>query len=442
MDIKQLTKKITPVVFLAVFRKVRHILSMINERILLFRVSGIQKKALAKLQDKEKIRCVYFALDRAVWKYDAVFQLMQSHPRFEPVILVCPIVNDGRENMLRKMDEAYQEYKAKGYPVVKSYDEIKDTYVDVRKELAPDMIVYTNPYKGLIDKKYYITRYLDILTFYVHYGYNNTAAWDFLYKQMLTNLVWRYYVESEIHKGYVFEHSLNKGINTVVTGYPGIEAMINPEYKIKTDPWKISDRSMKRIIWAPHHTIEAVGIIQYSNFMRYYDFMFSLAKRYSDRVQFAFKPHPLLRHKLYNKWGKEKTEEYYASWNNLPNAFVSDGEYIDLFLTSDAMVHDSASFLIEYLYAHKPVMRIMTDEDPSHFLNSFAIKCLEVYYKGYCEQEIEDFIKNVINEDDPLKEQREKHYQKYLLPPSGNLPSKLILNDLLDSIDNQILYRN
>lgn len=442
MNIKQITKEITPNIFLAVYRKVRHILSIVYERILLCRVRGIQKKALAKLQGKEKIRCVYFALDRAVWKYDTVFQLMQSNPRFEPVILVCPIVNDGRENMVRKMEEAYQEYKKKGYQVLKSYDEEKDTYVDVRKELNPDMIIYTNPYKGLIDDRYYITKYLDILTFYVHYGYNNTAAWDFLYKQLLTNLVWRYYVESPIHQEYVVEHSLNKGINTVVTGYPGIEDMLNPEYKIKSDPWKISDRVVKRIIWAPHHTIEAVGIIQYSNFMRYYDFMLSLAKKYSDKVQFAFKPHPLLRHKLYEKWGKEKTEAYYSAWDNLPNAFVSDGEYIDLFLTSDAMVHDSASFLIEYLYARKPVMRTMTDEAPSHFLNSFAMKCLDVYYKGYCEQDIEDFVKNIIKGDDPLKEQRDVHYLKYLLPPNGDLPSKHILNDIIDSIDNQILYRN
>ena len=123
-----------------------------------------QKKALAQLKGKNKIKCVFFGLFDSVWKYDELYRLMQVHPRFEPIILVCPIVNFGRDNMLKKMDDAYNFYKVRGFNVIKSYNKETNKYINVKKELSPDIIFYTNPYKGLIDDRYFITNYLDIKT--------------------------------------------------------------------------------------------------------------------------------------------------------------------------------------------------------------------------------------------------------------------------------------
>lgn len=399
------------------------------------------ERALPRYKDKDVYKCVFFALDRAVWKYDALFKKMMKDPRFDPIVLVCPIVNYGRESMLQKMEEAYLNYLSKGYPTIKSYDETTNKYVDVRKEIAPDIIVYTNPYKGLIDDRYYAGEYTDILSFYVHYGYNSVTKWDMLYMQPLTNIVWRYYVESPLHLSYVKEHSMNGGVNAVVTGYPGIEEFLDPNYSVKSDPWPVKDRCVKRVIWAPHHSIETGGDIHFSTFLQYAEYMIDLAERYSDKIQMAFKPHPLLKDKLIKVWGKEKTENYYKQWVNMKNTFFTDGEYIDLFLTSDAMIHDSGSFLIEYLYVRKPVMRLMNDDNMEEMLNGFAKKCFEVYYRGFSKDDIDRFINNIINNNDPLKDARDRHFNEYLQPINQKLPSENILNDIVDSIENQILYR-
>ena len=400
------------------------------------------RHALKMLYDKEKIKCVFFALDSSVWKYDGVFKKMQEDPRFEPLVLVCPIVNYGKESMLRKMEEAYQCYKSKGYPTIKAYDENNDKYVDVRNELKPDVIAYTNPYRGLIDERYYITNFLDILSIYVHYGYNSVTKWDLLYHQLLTNRVWRYYIETPYHLDYVKKHSYNKGVNGYVTGYPGIEEFQDNKYEIKDIPWKIKDRSVKRIIWAPHHSIEQGGVVHFSNFLKYADFMIRMAEKYVGKVQISFKPHPILRDKLVKLWGESKTEIYYKKWEQMPNTFVSEGEYIDLFLSSDAMIHDSGSFLIEYLYTKKPVMRLMNGDNIEELLNSFASRCFEAYYKGYDEKEIEEFINNVIDGIDKMKDMRLNLYKELLQPINGKLPSENIIDDIVYSIDNQVLYRN
>ena len=125
----------------------------------------------------------------------------------------------------------------------------------------------------------------------------------------------------------------------------------------------------------------------------------------------------------------------------MPNTFFTDGEYIDLFLTSDAMIHDSGSFLIEYLFTQKPVMRMMNDDCMDDLLNGYAKRCFGVYYKGYDEFEVEQFVVNVIEGKDENKEDRECLYNDFLLPQSGKLPSENIISDILDSIDNQLLFK-
>ena len=72
----------------------------------------------------------------------------------------------------------------------------------------------------------------------------------------------------------------------------------------------------------------------------------------------AFKPHPILKPKLYKHalWGKERTDAYYHCWETMENTQLEMSDYIDLFMTSDAMIFDSVSFMTEYLYTKKPAL--------------------------------------------------------------------------------------
>ena len=413
--------------------------NQIWEWYLIKRVPSRQRKALQELQGKEKIRCVFFALFDSVWKYDVIYRIMEKHPRFEPVILVCPIVNYGRVNMLKNMEESLLYYKKKGFRVLKSYDEKTDSYLDVRKTLNPDIIFFTNPYKGLIDDQYFITEFQDKLTIYVPYSMNNSKAHEANYGLILYNLLWRHYLPTTKHLDYSIAYSRNKGRNSVVSGYPAIEELVDGHETTGAD-WKLPNKELKKIIWAPHHTIEPVGVVYFSCFLRYCDFMIKMACKYSDKIQMVFKPHPLLKNKLDLLWGKEKADAYYAKWKKMPNTNVNEGDYIDLFLTSDAMIHDSGSFISEYLYVNKPVMRTLNDVDESEKMNDFAMECISNHYLAKKESDIEQFIQNVIHDVDPLKDKRTKFVEQVLMPKGS--PSENIVNDILDSIDHQVLYRN
>lgn len=435
MSIKENIKAILPDFILNIIRSLR---SLYQKVALLTKyniiIPLIHKHSLAKIRNKKAIKCVFLALDENIWKYEGLYRLMRKDSHFEPIILVCPIVNYGKDNMIYKMNNCYNYFKNNGYNVVLSYNQTSDTYVDLRKDLNPDIIFYTNPYKGLIDDRYYVDKFPDILSAYVPYSSQESIPSTAGYNLDSHNRFWRCYAVSPYHKGYSKKWAFNKGKNVVVSGYPQIESFINKDYIPSTDCWKELDSVKKRIIWAPHHTLEAAGVVNYSTFLKYADFMLDMAAKYKEKVQWVFKPHPHLYNKLLLLWGRDKTEEYYRQWKDMDNTSFVDSGYIDLFLTSDAMIHDSGSFVVEYLYVNKPVLR-PTNGIPFHSLyNEYGLECLDNYYLAESENDIEQFIQMIIAEEDPLKEKRSAFIQAKLLPKGSKTPSQIILDDILSHI--------
>jgi CDP-glycerol glycerophosphotransferase (TagB/SpsB family) len=245
-------------------------------------------------------------------------------------------------------------------------------------------------------------------------------------------LLWKFLVETDFQKHYAEQYEHSKGDNVEVVGALVMEKLMQKEYEA-IDVWKPQEVKKKRIIWAPHHTVDY--LFNFSNFLIYCEDMLRLAEEYKEEVQFAFKPHPVLKFKLINLWGLEKTENYYRRWGDLENGQIEQGDYIDLFKTSDAMIHDCASFTVEYLYAQKPVLFQIRDEKVKDEFNSFGKLCFENHYHAYSIEETEAFIRDVVIADnDPKKEDREQFYKDYLYPKDGVMPSDKIVSLLTTAI--------
>lgn len=435
MSIKNIIKKFLPTPILAKYSKISKERKMKYEARLIESQPDLHRKAVEKVRAKKgPINVIYFALMDSVWKYDVLYRLMEKDERFNPVILVCPVVNYGRENMLLNMDKCYNLFKSRGYNVIRSYDAAEDKYVDVRKDLKPDVIFYTNPYEGLIDNRYFIKQFTDILTCYSTYSITQSNRFDIKFSSLFSNILWKDYIEFSYLKEKARSFVRGNVENIVFTGFPGIDRFIKDGETFE-DSWPIKDKRVKRIIWAPHHTITDYTFVTYSTFLIYCEFMFEIAEKYRDKIQIAFKPHPLLKNRLKEMWGENETQRYYDKWAELTNGMLEDGKYEDLFMTSDAIIHDSGSFIIEYLYTKKPAMYLSNGRSFDQQYNEFAQKCLSNYYLGKNKEDIERFVQNVIKDYDPLKQKRLEFYNYELLPPNGKLASENIIEDIVESLD-------
>lgn len=429
--LKNILKKCLPIkiwktlvdVYILMFTNRLYILYLIKTR------PRRHRKAIEKIKRKEKIKVAFFLIHESVWKYDLLFNLMLKHTRFEPQLFVCPVVNYSKENMLFEMNKSFESFNKKGYKVIKTYNEETGQYLDIKDEFSPDVIFYTNPYHGLIDPRYYVDKFSDVLTCYVPYAVM-TTNYESFYNLDFHNLVWKIFSETPIHNKIAIEKQNNKGENNLVTGYPGFDQLLinkTPNNKV----WKISNPILKKVIWAPHHLMNELNKV--SNFLEYCDFILELAIKYEDKIQIAFKPHPLLRVKLENdpNWGKEKTDIYYNKWKYLANGQFENGEYVDLFLTSDAMIHDCGSFMSEYLITGKPSLFMVRNEAVMKEWSEFGEKAVAVHYQSRNKKQLIDFIDDIIlTGNDWMKEERTTFVEDILVQNSKVTASEKILNYL------------
>lgn len=378
---------------------------VIQKRKLFNMMQHNHRKWLNNIKGKEKIKVVFLVIHKNVWKVDPVFKKMLADPYFEPVILVCPYSGYEEDRIWQGMQDTYNYFKAKGYPLLSSYDQVEKRWIQL-EEVSPDIVFFTNPH-NITYKGYYEDAYLNYLSCYVPYAHDVSKydEYNSQYNQMFHNAMWLIFAphkdDLNIFKRYSQRKPINifsnkKNNNVFATGYPACEPLLEVK---GTTAWKAQKSHKSKIIWAPHHTVNDPGL-PYSNFLRLADFFKEISIKYSDKIQVAFKPHPMLKEKLYrlDDWGVEKTDEYYRFWETQENTQLENGEYIELFKHSDAMIHDSGSFLAEYQYTKKPVLFICSSSI-NNYLNPFGIKALRSCQKAETTEEIEDFIISVINQD-------------------------------------------
>ena len=397
-------------------------------------------KAMRSLKDKEIIEVAFFLTIPGMWKSDYVFRAMKNSPKYHPYVVILPYssykgFNDSESyETLRKTEEYI---RSKGYEYIIPYNEVTKKWEDIKKALNPDIVFYSSPYKDNIPE-YYVYHYIDKGTFYIPYGFITMNSYSTQYNLVFPNLVGCNLIETEMHLSFAKKYGRSNGINYAVVGFPSAEAYMRGDYQSR-DVWKPQSHRKKKIIWAPHHSIDLEGGLDVSTFLSYYEEMLRLAKKYENEVQFAFKPHQTLKFKLELLWGKEKTYDYYHKWEIMSNGQLEESEYIDLFIHSDAMIHDSGAFTTEYLFVHKPVMYLVKNNNIRKQFNAFGLKSFDQHYQGHSVENIEEFIQEVvIKGNDPMKDQRERFFEKQLKNKDGILPSQKILRVIEQYINGDL----
>lgn len=383
------------------------------------------------------VNVVIFAMSVAMWRYQHLYEVMKRDRRFTVNVVISPAKDYEYKQKLEDVTKLRNYFKNHNVDFVDFDIEGNTEPIDIRSQFNPDIIFYPQPYEHLLCKEHDCVNFYDLLLCYYPYAFltgKGKLSYDFHFH----NLAWRLYNPLQAHLDEARKTAWNKGRNIRIVGYPNADDYMKPSF---TDVWKpINDgKTRKRIIWAPHFTIaESFGQIPRANFLWVASFMTELAREYKDEIQIALKPHPRLLTELYRHpdWGKTKANEFYELWANMENTQLETGDFVDLFMTSDAMIHDSGSFTVEYHYSLKPVMFISRD------INYFkqgqteqSCKSIDAHYIGSNEDEIKQFVKEVVlGGCDPMYSIRERFKNDYLLPPNGKTVAENTMDDLIKSL--------
>jgi hypothetical protein len=253
------------------------------------------------------------------------------------------------------------------------------------------------------------------------------------------NMAWRLYYSSELHLQEARRVATNHGRNVRVSGYANADEYLRTDH---VSPWKVigDGRQRKRLIWAPHFSIIPANSAfpPRGNFLWMAELMLTLAREYSDRLQIAFKPHPALLTQLYEhkEWGRERADAYYAQWRSMDNTQIETGQFIDLFMTSDAMIHDSGSFVVDYLYFNHPVMFVTRDiERAKSYVNEPGKRAYDAHYVGKTLDDVQNFVDQVVlGGNDTKQTDRQQFYSSFLEEADGLTVAQHIYDDMVRSL--------
>lgn len=366
-----------------------------------------------------------------MWRYEELLDILRKDPRFEPYILAVPFKQYLDDEQTKCMEEVRAHFSHRDIQFVEEKD-----FEAFKRNINPDIIFYQQPYQGIYNDPVEWKNNADALLVTAPYCIPITRLADFL-NQRLFITAWRYYVPTSIHQEVIRRKADNYGRNTVVSGELLAPRLLSPPV---SDPWKEIDDGLqrKRIIWAPHFSINNQKLFERPDFNWSHTVMMRIATELADKVQIAFKPHPRLLTEMYAHpdWGKERADEFYAFWQNGKNTQLVTGEYLDLFKTSDAMIHNCGSFTAEYMWMDKPVGYLTTDiAKICNELNDFGLRCQEGHYTLSSADDIERFIRRtVIEGDDTLRLTRHRLMAEVLNPDGAPSAAEIIYHDLLDAL--------
>lgn len=351
---------------------------------------------LTKVKKKNKIKVVFLVIHQSVWKVESVFIKMLNDPFFEPEILICPAAKLNEKQMKHEMELTYQLFARKGYPVQKALTD-QGQWLKL-EQLKPDLVFFTNPHP-VTHAEYYEQAYTNYLSCYVPYHHEVGSYGNNIdqYNSNFHNSMWLIFASHHASFDLFYNAQAAKAANVVVTGYPAMEELLEKKNSgVFNDAWKTNDGRL-RVIWAPHHTIDD-PVLPYSNFLRYAEKMQQLSIQHKETMVWSYKPHPVLKEKLYlhSNWGKKKTDDFYSFWSGQEFTQLDEGEYVDLFLSSDLMIHDSGSFLAEYLYLEKPVLYLISKQNDLSYFSSFGLNALKACELGYEFEDIQKFINQAL----------------------------------------------
>jgi len=395
----------------------------------LYSVKRHQKEVLKNLIRESKKRKIhvgmYVVYDSSFGGY-GLFEELKKSSEFDVKIVIIPDTSRGNSNLI----ESYQ--KTKDFFIKKYGSEfVEDGYKDgefLDKSNFFDIIYFANPYDTMVHKLHgieYVSQ-KNVLPIYITYGFMvDQYSMQYIIGLKTLALCWKIFSETRYTTKDYFNYGLYRNWNVVESGYPKLDSL---------SAAKRIECSRKRILICPHHSVDN-SIFPLSTFLKFQDFYLELPDLFPD-VDFIFRPHPLLFTTMVNKgfWSTEDRDAYLETLKRKNIIYSQGGDYYDVFVNSDAIIHDCSSFMVEYLYTGKPACFILNGNKAYKLFNKLGKACLSFYTVAEEKSDLINFIKRVQSSDVSEYSDRQKKFLKENIMLNYPKASKFVFDYLTESI--------
>ena len=370
----------------------------------------LHKKKIKQLKSKEIIEVAFLISRISQWKCQSLYLQFKDNDRFQVTIYIVPDNDDvNNSEFYNELSMTYKILKKNGLNVVNGFNKNEDLNKVQNRIYKSDIIFFTRITKW--DSKFGLQNFKNSLTCYVPYSIHVDKNDYLQLGQLFHQCLWSHYLP--IKHFVELAKKIYPAKNCKLIGYPGFDPFIDQRCLIIDKSIKTWSNKKKKIIWAPHHSIEEGSHWPFfSTFLIYSKKMVNLLEKSYEELEICFKPHPGLKEKLYQhaNWGKDKTEQYYNYWKNAKNGILHESIYHDNFLNADAMLLDSVSFITEFAFIEKPICFLTRNDkgDYRNFMNNAGLIVFDSIQKASSWEEAENFIDQIQNYENSVYNLKQK----------------------------------
>ena len=346
-----------------------------------------------------------------------VYEAVRRDPEMEPVVLLMPELTFAYYIRITKIDwEGTYAFGREqcGDDCVETWNPETRAWRDPA-ELDLDYVFIPRPYETYLPKAYRAGSLRKLCRVcFVPYSSPLLEDWHLMYNSHFIRNVSLLFCEKKASAEYVTGRlgpTVRSGDQKVFNcGFPKFDGVVSGEGRESAVWPRNRQESGFRILWTPRWTVDPK--LGGTSFFKYRERMIDWAESDS-RIDLVFRPHPLALD-TYVKEGlmtREEEEKYLARYAACGNAAVDRNRtYYDTFWSSDALITDVSSMLMDYMFTGRPILYCPTpagntaSDDPRMAIREL----LEGMYTVHDFEEIRQTVTRLAEGEDPKKEIRKR----------------------------------
>ena len=312
----------------------------------------------------------------------------------------------------------------------------------------PDVLVYQTPYTHHRKENLSSTRLknLGLNLIYISYGLEFTEAPQNIkdhFKLPIYKDCWRVFTFSKNNINDYGKYCPIGNRHIRCVGHPKFDALYDAK-NIKMPEWLKKKAAGRKIIcWHPHFPCKN-SIVNNKKIISTFPWdenkkMLEYIKHDKENF-YIFMPHHMFwgRFEVDFNIPKEELKEFKNQLQFGENSTIWEGEYPEVLSWSDVFLGERSAVTMEMITTGKPVIYL---ENCPEIYNQFGKDVISSYYYATNANEAIDYLKQIKNENDYKKQEREKIFKEYISPywdgKCGERIKEEILSDYSELLESR-----
>ncbi len=380
---------------------------------------GLKVERATKGTPDRPIHLVFVCHMPALWgMFDTIHRAASADRDFKTTVVALPCMHPnlapGRYSDLG----IYDYLKARGVNAIEGYVKKQDAWL-TPESLAPDYVLFQTPYN--LFPRLWSAGHISTFAKVCYVPYATTLfrgeVDEIVHPESFFSAASLVFAENSVTRDRLIDRFKSRPWfrqeAVVLSGSPKLD-YVNTKNGSGETAWKQGITNERtRILWTPRWWTNDGSC----HFFYYKTYFADFCARHEE-VDFVFRPHPLSIQNFLNtgelsQADLERMELSYERSSNM--AIDRAGDYQSTFLTSDVLVSDISSMLIEYLLTEKPIVYTHRVD----LFNELGRSLSEGFYWVRNSEELTSTLEMLIAGSDPLRAKRRELIQTLFFMPEG-----------------------